>query len=368
MYRKRLAIGSTQGPVVMVNDRELLNFSSNDYLGLAAHPELLLTFKRGVDLYGLGAGSSQLVCGHSTAHAQLEERLARITGRERSLVFSSGYLANLAVVTTLLDQKGFIIEDRLVHASLIDAARLSRARIHRFPHSDTAAADQILSKIDGLARKLVVTDSVFSMDGDIAPVENLARICHAHDAMLMVDDAHGLGVLGPRGGGILDHLGLDSKAVPVLMGTFGKALGAFGAFVSGDEALIEMLIQKARSYIYTTALPPAIAHTVIHALDLVTSESWRRVQLFQRVSQFQAGCRQRGIRITDSVTPIQPLVIGEARRAVGVSEQLYAKGILVPAIRPPTVPAGTSRLRISLTAGHTEEQVNYLLDTLAEAL
>ena len=367
MYRTRRAISTAQGPAVRIAGRELLNFSSNDYLGLATHPDLLQTFKQAVTTYGLGSASSQLVCGHSVAHAELEEELARFTGRQRALVFSSGYLANLAVVSALVNRDALVIEDRLVHASMIDAARLSQARIQRYPHADSHAVEHVL-KNQQAGRKLVLTDGVFSMDGDIAPLLPLAGVCQRYNAILIVDDAHGFGVLGPGGGGVVDLLGLGNDQVPVLIGTFGKALGAFGAFVSGDDVLIELLIQKARSYIYTTALPPAIAVTVMRALSLVREEAWRRGHLFDLIRQFRTGCRQLGLRVSASETAIQPLIIGDATEAVRISEELYRKGILIPAIRPPTVPAGTSRLRISLSAAHAESQVDYLLETLGEVL
>ncbi len=367
MYRTRRAISSAQGPTVIIAGKELINFSSNDYLGLAAHPELLETFKQAVDTYGVGAGSSQLVCGHSAVHAELEESLAKFTGRQRSLVFSSGYLANLAVASSLVNRDDIIIEDKLDHASLIDAARLSQARQKRYRHADTDAAERLLKKHQ-LKNKLVLTDGVFSMDGDIAPLTPLAKICRKYDAMLMVDDAHGFGVLGKKGGGVLEHLGLDNNEVPILMGTFGKSLGVMGAFVAGDETLIEVLIQKARSYIYTTALPPAVAVTVTRALGLVEHEGWRRDNLINLINQFRLGCQQLGLKISPSETAIQPLVIGDPKEAIQVSEMLYQKGILIPAIRPPTVPPGTSRLRISLSAAHDGSQINYLLESLDAVL
>ena len=367
MYRIRRVINTAQGPTVNIDGRDLINFSSNDYLGLAKHPDLQRIFKQAVDIYGLGAGSSHLVCGHSSAHAELEEELADFTGRQRALVFSSGYLANLAVVTALAGKDDIVIGDRLDHASMIDAARLSQARLRRYRHADAGAAEQLI-KTQVAARKLVLTDGVFSMDGDVAPLIALAQICQTHNAMLIVDDAHGFGVLGKRGGGVLDLLGLGSRDVPVLVGTFGKALGAFGAFVSGDGPVIELLIQKARSYIYTTALPPAIAATVKHALGLVRSESWRRDHLACLIRRFCDGASQLGLSIKPSTTAIQPLIIGEADEAVRISERLYQKGILIPAIRPPTVPKGSSRLRISLSAAHDEAQVDYLLETLDAVL
>ena len=367
MHRTRRAITSVQGPIVIIAGKELLNFSSNDYLGLAAHPELLDTLKRAVDVHGVGAGASQLVCGHSVVHAELEEALAKFTGRQRALVFSSGYLANLAVASSMVNRESIIIEDRLDHASLIDAARLSQARLNRYRHADIEDAERILKK-HHLKTKLVLTDGVFSMDGDIAPLKPLTSLCRKYDAMLMVDDAHGFGVLGKKGGGVLEHLGLDSNEVPILMGTFGKSLGVMGAFVAGDETLIEVLIQKARSYIYTTALPPAVAVTVTRALGLVEHEGWRRDHLNNLINQFRRGCQQLGLKISPSETAIQPLVIGDPREAIQVSERLYKKGILIPAIRPPTVPPGTSRLRISLSAAHEGSQINYLLESLDAVL
>jgi 8-amino-7-oxononanoate synthase len=276
-------------------------------------------------------------------------------------------LANLAVASSLVNRDGIIIEDKLDHASLIDAARLSQARLNRYRHADPNDAERLLKK-HHLKSKLVLTDGVFSMDGDFAPLMTLAKLCQKYNAMLMVDDAHGFGVLGKKGGGILEHLGLDSDEVPVLMGTFGKSLGAMGAFVAGDSALIEVLIQKARSYIYTTALPPAVAATVTRALGLVEHEVWRRDHLVNLINQFRLGCQQLGLKISTSETAIQPLVIGDPKEAVQVSERWYRKGILIPAIRPPTVPPATSRLRISLSAAHDGSQIDYLLESLGAVL
>ena len=365
LRRSRRALESAQGPVVRLQGRAVLNFCSNDYLGLAADPRLIAALKDGADRYGVGSGASQLVCGHSHAHAALEQELAAYTGRDRAIVFASGYLANLSLVTALgPGRTGLIVQDRLCHASLIDGAILARARFRRYPHGDAGALENILARSDR-KQKLVLTDGVFSMDGDIAPVTELARVCAAHDTLLAVDDAHGFGVLG-SGGGTLEQLGLDQSQVPVLMATFGKALGAYGAFIAGPEALLEMLIQRARPYIYTTALPPALALAASAGLELLRAEPWRRERLRELIGRFRRGAAQLGWPLPGTETAIQPLILGSARRALAASEALLRRGVLVTAIRPPTVPEHTSRLRITLSAAHEDSHVDRLLEALAE--
>ena len=363
LYRHRLTIESPQGPLIRMGGREYLNFCSNDYLGLAAHPRVIASFRSAASEYGVGSGASHLVCGHSTPHHQLEEALAEFTGRPRALLFSSGYMANTGILTTLLQRGDHVFEDRLNHASLLDGGLHSGARFHRFGHNDVAALDAKLQAADG--PRLVVVDGVFSMDGDTAPLGALADLCSARDAWLMVDDAHGFGVLGERGAGSTEEAGLDGAAVPVLMATLGKALGTAGAFVAGSELLIEGLIQQARNYIYTTALPPAVAAASLVSLALLREESWRRQYLSDLVGRFRRGAEQLDLPLMDSGSAIQPLLVGDAGRAVTLSEQLRARGLLIGAIRPPTVPAGTSRLRITLSAAHSEEQVDQLLEQLA---
>lgn len=338
-------------------------FSSNDYLGLANHPQVVAAFKEGANLWGVGGGASHLVLGHSNPHHQLELALAELTGRERVLLMSSGYMANLAVITTLVGKGDSIFHDRLNHASLLDAGLLSGARFSRYLHKDLINLTQRLTSAMG--NPLIVTDGVFSMDGDLAPLTELAAVAKAHKAWLMVDDAHGIGVLGATGGGLVEQEGLGVDDVQILVGTLGKALGTAGAFVAASEEIIETLIQFARPYIYTTSSPPAIAHATLTSLKLLQEESWRRTHLQQRIQQFVAGAQSLGLNLLPSSTPIQPLIVGTSEDALKLTKALREQGILVSAIRPPTVPKGTARLRITLTAAHTSEEVEQLLDALA---
>lgn len=351
-----------------------VNFCSNDYLGLARDPAVAAAMAEAVQRYGSGSGASHLVSGHGAEHEALERELAEFTGRARAVVFSTGYMANLGVLAALADKRDLLLADGLNHASLIDAARLVRSpRNLWYPHADAAAARALLdvhapaaAAEDGGA--FIITDGVFSMDGDLAPLPALAAAARAHDAWLVVDDAHGIGVVGADGGGCCEHFGLDAQAVPVLIGTFGKALGSFGAFVAGDEDVIELLIQRARSYIYTTALPPAVAAATRRALRIVREEAWRREALQARIEQFREGAARRGLAVMPSTTPIQPLVLGGERAALAASGRLAEAGYRVTAIRPPTVPAGTARLRITLSAAHTPQQVEGLLVALEAAV
>lgn len=363
MYRTRRVAQSAQGPHMQIDNKSLLTFCSNDYLGLANHPDVVAAFRKGAYDYGVGSGAAHLVNGHSQAHHALEEELADFVGRERALLFSTGYMANLAVVSALSDRHTTIFGDRLNHASLIDAAQLSEAKHLRYAHADVAALSTRLAE-SATGDKLVISDGVFSMDGDLAPLDKMIPACKQHNAWLMIDDAHGLGVLGAQGKGTLEYLHC-SDDVEVLVGTLGKAFGTFGAFVAGSHDLIETLIQCARSYIYTTALPPAVAEATRASLKIIRQDSARREQLHARVRQFRTGAASLGLELMESISPIQPLLVGDAARAVAMSEALLAQGILVPAMRPPTVPAGTSRLRFTLTAAHSEQDVNRLLDALA---
>ena len=364
LYRDRLTLDSPQGPIVRMGGRDYLNFCSNDYLGLAAHPLVIERLRTAAREYGVGSGASHLVCGHSAPHHQLEEALADFTGRPRALLFSSGYMANTGILTTLLQRGDHVFEDRLNHASLLDGGLHSGARFHRFPHNDLTALEAKLRAADG--PRLVVVDGVFSMDGDSAPLAALAAMCSARDAWLMVDDAHGFGVLGERGVGSTEMAGLVADDVPVLMATLGKALGTAGAFVAGSELLIEGLVQQSRNYIYTTAIPPAVAAAGLEALSLVQEESWRRQHLAALITRFRDGARQLDLPLVDSSSAIQPLLLGDAKRAVSLSLMLRERGLLISAIRPPTVPVGTSRLRITLSAAHSEAQVDQLLGQLAD--
>jgi 8-amino-7-oxononanoate synthase len=363
LYRRRRVLDSAQGPLLQVDGEALLSFCSNDYLGLANHPQVVQALQRGAERYGAGSGSAHLVAGHSAAHHALEEELAAFTGRPRALLYSTGYMANQGVITALLGRGDSVYQDRLNHASLIDGGLLSRAELKRYPHNDLAAlAGRMAYQRGGEA--LVAVDGVFSMDGDLAPLPELAALCREREAWLLVDDAHGLGVLGRDGRGSVDHFGLDDQAVPILMGTLGKAFGTFGAFVAGSEVLIETLIQQSRSYIYTTALPPAVAEATRASLRLVQEEGGRREQLRQLISRFREGGGQLGLDLMPSETAIQPILAGSAERALGWSRALQAQGMLVTAIRPPTVPQGSARLRVTLSASHEIDQVDRLLEAL----
>ncbi|WP_109513517.1 8-amino-7-oxononanoate synthase [Pseudomonas ovata] len=364
LYRQRPLLQSPQGPLAVVDGQPLLTFCNNDYLGLANHPQVVAAWQAGAERWGVGGGASHLVIGHSGPHHDLELALAEFTGRPRALLFSNGYMANLGTVTALVGQGDTVLEDRLNHASLLDAGLLSGARFSRYLHNDAASLQSRLAKAAG--DSLVVTDGVFSMDGDIADLPALARTAKSRGAWLMVDDAHGFGALGANGGGSVEHFGLGLDDVPVLIGTLGKAFGTSGAFVAGSDDLIETLIQFARPYIYTTSQPPALACATLKSLELLRSESWRREHLAALISQFRHGAGQIGLQLMDSFTPIQPILIGDAGRAVRLSQLLRERGLLVSAIRPPTVPAGSARLRVTLSAAHTREQVQLLLEALAQ--
>ena len=406
LYRSRRVIASPQGINLQIDGRTIVNFCSNDYLGLANHPSVVSAFKTAVDDFGVGSGSAHLICGHSMAHHALEEELAAFTGRDRALLFSTGYMANIGVISALLGRGDAVFEDRLNHASLLDGGLLSGARFKRYAHADVENLNIHLNKATG--NKLIVTDGVFSMDGDFAPLKALSVAAMAGDAWLMVDDAHGIGVIGERGGGLLDYYGLNQRDVPVLMGTLGKSLGTFGAFIAGSDELIETLIQKARTYIYTTALPAAVAEATRASLNIVIAENWRRDKLKKLAERFRLGAGQLGLQLvnpnpvnwvttawmqgveklqSDSVTQqiedratlllnpipanitsaIQPIIIGDSQRAVDISNTLLNAGFLISAIRPPTVPQGSSRLRVTFSALHEEQHVDRLLDALDKA-
>ena len=369
LYRQRLTLDTAQGAAVRIQGQACINFSSNDYLGLAADPEVVAALIEGARRWGVGGGASHLISGHGGAHQALEEALAEFTGRPRALLFSTGYMANVGVINALARDGDLVVQDRLNHASLLDGGFLCRARFERYPHADLGALEALLAAPAASAsgRRLVVTDGVFSMDGDIAPLAEMAALADRHGAWLMVDDAHGFGVLGEQGGGSVEALGLDLDQVPVLVGTLGKALGTFGAFVAGSEALIETLIQFARTYIYTTALPPAVAAATLTSLRLAQTQGWRRERLRELTARFRAGAAARDLPLLDSDTPIQPVPVGDSARVVAIAARLRAAGYLVGGIRPPTVPAGTGRLRIALSAAHEPLQVDGLLDALAAA-
>jgi 8-amino-7-oxononanoate synthase len=368
LYRSRGILDGPQGVKVYLEDgREYLSFCSNDYLGLANHPDVVAGFHQGLDRFGAGSGAAHLITGHSRAHHELEEALADFVQRPRALLFSTGYMANLGVLAALSGRGTLVFQDRGNHASLLDGARLSGARLVRYRHADPVDLAQRLQSTRA-AGSMVATDGVFSMDGDIAPLPALAQTAAAHAAWLLVDDAHGLGVIGPQGRGSLAACGLGIEQVPILVGTLGKAFGTFGAFVAGSEELIETLIQEARTWIYTTAPPPGLAVATLAALRLVEMEDWRRARLQLLVRRFRAGAARLGLNLCDSATPIQPVIAGTAEAALRWSTALREAGILITAIRPPTVPEGTARLRITFSAMHSEGQVDRLLEVLEQTL
>lgn len=365
LLRKRRLISSPQGAAIKADGREVLSFCSNDYLGLANHPDLIAAMQQAAEKSGVGSGASHLITGHHQYHDQLEKALAAFVKMPAALLFSTGYMANLGVVGTLVGRGDAIFADKLNHASLNDAAILSRAEFNRFPHNDLVALEGML-KTSKVPRKLVIVDAVFSMDGDLAPVPELLALCDRYDAWLLLDDAHGFGVLGKGGSGILSHFNLCSPRI-IYMATLGKAAGVFGAFVAGDTVLIEYLVQKARTYIYTTAVPPAIAATVMAALKIIRKNETRRKHLNKLITYLKTNLNLDKWKLADSSTAIQPLMIGNNESALALSEYLLTRGILVPAIRPPTVPNNTARLRISLSAAHSLDDVKRLISALQDA-
>jgi 8-amino-7-oxononanoate synthase len=365
LLRRARTVDAAHGVRVTIGDRQLLNFCSNDYLGLAQDPRIIKALQDAANEFGVGSTAAHLVCGHHREHARLEEALCEWTGREAALLFSSGWLANLGVMQALLAHDDACVQDKLNHASLLDAAQLADATLKRYPHNDVGAAARQLAGVPGKPA-LLATDGVFSMDGDTAPLRELASLCHRESATLMVDDAHGLGVLGVRGAGSVNDAGLSQRDVPVLMATLGKALGCMGAFVVGSRALIEGLTQFARTFVYTTAMPPALAAAACEAVRIAREEDWRRGQLHALITRFRDGAMQLGLPLMDSATAIQPIVLGDTERAVAASRALEGRGFLVTAIRPPTVPIGKARLRVTLSAAHEAADVDRLLDALAQ--
>ena len=352
---------------VQMNGRETLAFCNNDYLGLADHPAVTEAFIAAARRWGVGSGASHLVSGHCAEHHALEEELAAFTGRPRALLFSTGYMANLAVGAALLTRADRVLEDRLNHASLIDAGLATGADFARYPHGDAAELARRLA-VAHPGHTLVATDAVFSMDGDVAPLRELAQLCSRAGAWLFVDDAHGFGVLGASGGGSVEAAGLRPEEVPVLMCTLGNAVGTFGAFVAGSDTLVESLIQHGRTYIFTTALPPAVAAATRAALRVMQEESWRRERVLAHARTFAAAARDLGLRLMPSQTPIQPIVLGSEAAALAASRALLDQGLWVPAIRPPTVPAGSSRLRVTFSAAHSQADVAQLIDSLGRLM
>jgi 8-amino-7-oxononanoate synthase len=366
LRRVRRTVEAVQGARLTVDGRALLAFCGNDYLGLAQHPELVAAAQRGAAQWGVGATASPLVCGHTASHEALEHALARFLDLPRALYFYAGFAANVGLVPALVGRGDAVFCDALNHACLIDGARLSRADIHVYPHGDVAALERQLAECRA-ERKLIATDAVFSMDGDIAPLPDLLHLAERHDALLLIDDAHGFGVLGPNGRGTAAHFGLRSPRL-VVMGTLSKAAGAAGAFVAGDETLVEVVMQRARSYIFATAAPAMVTEALRASLRLIESEDWRRERLSAHAARLREAVSQLGIgRLLPSPTPIQPLVVGENATALELMARLWQRGLWVPAIRPPTVPAGTARLRISLSAAHDDDDLRCLIDELGRA-
>jgi len=363
-YRHRTVSTSPPDARVTVDGKPYLAFANNDYLGLANHPNVVSAFQQAATEHGVGSGASHLVHGHTYPHHVLEESLASFTGRERALLFSTGYMANMGVISALAGRGDSVYQDRLNHASLIDAGIVSRATMKRYRHNDLEQLERLLAK-DDAKRKFVVVDGVFSMDGDIAPLPELSALCHRYGAQLMVDDAHGFGVLGAAGGGCAEHFQLSVHDLPILVGTLGKAFGTFGAFVAGSETLIETLIQFARPYIYTTALPPAVAAATCASLSLLENDTHRREALHQIIRYFREGATALALPLMESQTPIQPIVLGDDASVVKAANYLRENGVLVGAIRPPTVPEGTGRLRITLNANHSKADIDHLLELLA---
>jgi 8-amino-7-oxononanoate synthase len=371
LTRHRRIVETACAPRVVVGGRPMLAFCSNDYLGLAAHPRVVAALRDGAELYGAGSGASHLICGHSLAHQLLEDRLAEFVGPHlesaRALSFSTGYMANLAILTTLgMDDDAEIFSESLNHASLIDGARLARAQVKVYPHADLTALAALLAASTS-ANKVVVTDSVFSMDGNLAPLPEILALCERHDAWLVIDDAHGFGTIGAHGRGALEHFNLRSPNL-VYMGTLGKAAGVGGAFVAAHASVIELMIQRARPYIYTTAAPPALAHALMASIDIIEGDEGasRRAHLQTLIAQLNGELKLRRWQRIASSTAIQPIVIGSNEEALRIGAALYGKGIWVPAIRPPTVPVGTARLRVTLSAAHTQEEVAQLSAALNE--
>ena len=370
LRRRRRTTESPCAPRVQVDGRAMLAFCSNDYLGLAAHPRIVDALQQGASLYGAGSGASHLISGHSRAHAQLEERLAEFVAPQiadaRALYFCTGYMANIAILSALSGSGADLFSESLNHASLIDGARLSRANVQVYPHGDLDRLAALLAASTA-ASKMVVTDSVFSMDGDLAALPQLLALCEQHGAWLVVDDAHGFGVLGEHGRGVLEHFALSSPNL-VYMGTLGKAAGVAGAFVAAHKSVIEWMVQRARPYIYTTAAPPAVAHALLASLEIIggTEGAERRAHLQTLIAQWRSALQLQRWQALPSDTAIQPVVIGANEEAMKIAAALYEQNIWVPAIRPPTVPAGTARLRVTLSAAHTAAEVTQLVEVLQQ--
>ena len=365
LYRKLNIVGSAQGTHLEINGKTYLNFCSNNYLGLANNPLVIKAVKDAVEKYGWGAGASRLVSGNMKLHEALEGEISRFKGKEASIVFPTGYMANIGTISSLVSKGDLVICDKLNHASIIDGCRLSGADFRVYPHCDIEKLENVLMKSTKYSRKLIVTDTVFSMDGDLAPLPDIVRIARKCNAMVMVDEAHGTGVFGKRGGGVVEHFNLSEK-VNIIMGTLSKAVGSLGGYVSGDADLINYLRNKARSFMYTTALPPAVCAASIAAIKLIRENPSLRTSLWNNVRYLKEKLELLNFNVISSESPIIPILIGDAKKAVDVSKFLYKKGILIPAIRPPTVPAKSSRLRLTVMSTHTRKDLERLLEVLSD--
>ncbi len=367
LFRRLMAVDEYDGPRVTIKGRKMLLLCSNDYLGLAGHPALRRAAVQSMERYGFGAGASRLVSGTSSVHESLENRLALFKGAEAALVFNSGYTANTGIIPAIAGIGDVILSDSLNHASIIDGCRLSKAEVRVYRHKDTEHVETLLKRDLTARRRIIITDGVFSMDGDIAPLNDLVSLSEKYEAILMVDDAHGSGVLGRTGRGTVQHFGFSGR-VPIQMGTLGKAFGSFGAFVAGSKDLIDFLINCSRSLIYSTSLPPSVCAASLAALDIVEHEFERRDRLWKNRSRFVNGLKSIGISIGDSETPIIPIVIGDPGRALKAAERLFEYGIYAPAIRPPTVPGNAARIRTTVTAAHTDDDIDFALDMFKRLL
>lgn len=365
LYRKLNVVGSAQGAFLEINGKKYLSFCSNNYLGLANNPLVIKAVKDAVEKYGWGAGASRLVSGNMKLHETLEDEISRFKGKEASIVFPTGYMANIGTISSLVSKGDLVICDKLNHASIIDGCRLSGADFRVYPHCDMEKLENVLRKSAKYSRKLIVTDTVFSMDGDIAPLPDIVRIALKYKAMVMVDEAHGTGVFGKMGRGVVEHFNLSEK-VNIIMGTLSKAVGSLGGYVSGDADLINYLRNKARSFMYTTALPPAVCAASIAGINLIQKDPSLRASLWHNVRYLKEKLKLLNFNIISSESPIIPILIGDAKKAVEVSKFLYKNCILIPAIRPPTVPAGSSRLRLTVMSTHTREDMERLLDVLSD--
>jgi glycine C-acetyltransferase len=363
IYRTLKTVDSPQGREITLEGKRVLNFCSNDYLGLANDTRIKRAALEAIEEYGLGAGASRLVCGNMGPHERLEEDLALFKKTERALLFSSGYMANTGIIPALMDRRGVVLSDRLNHASIIDGIILGRAGLVRYPHADMQALREILKKIPAAKRKLIVTDSVFSMDGDRAPLKEIVDLAGHYEAMVMVDEAHAFGVLGRRGSGLVEELALEGQ-VDIQMGTLSKAAGSFGAYACGTKVLRDFLINKSRSFIYTTAMPPALAQASRAALQIILEGSQLRRKLQENADYLRARLQVMGFDTMNSSTPIIPILVKDSFQAVAMSKRLLEQGIFVQAIRPPTVPMGTARLRLTVMATHTQDDLDQLLNAL----